>query len=316
MTKNQFLTDANEYLAAITPNYAPSTIAEKSRKLRMYARIMYRLHQEGKISCNSPSRLKADDIHAYVTYRRSTDISDSTLTKDISMIGQLLAWKGNNAIDVYRAQYGNRKPRSYNGKLDPLENSIIDRVYDLARSTNDWLILEGCMTIVLGAACGLRPQESRQLYADDVHLMGNRSTIHVKHVKGEGTWGRERDVPIMDDAEDIVEKYLRMRSVRLKQMRITSRAMFPTFRSGSEFVTQQSFGRYKSVVEDTLGVEFELRDARRAFGQRLLDQGYKIEQVSSAMGHSNIATTLKYYANYRAKNMLDGLFERKNGACV
>lgn len=98
-----------------------------------------------------------DDIHTYVTYRRSTDISDSTLTKDLSMIGQLLVWKGNNALDVYRAQYGNRKPRSYNGKLDPLDNFITDRVYELARSTSDWLILEGCMTIVLGSACGLRP---------------------------------------------------------------------------------------------------------------------------------------------------------------
>ena len=66
MTRNQFLTDANAYLEAISPNYAKSTMDEKSRKLRYYARVFYTLHLDGRIRTNAPSKLTADDLHTYV----------------------------------------------------------------------------------------------------------------------------------------------------------------------------------------------------------------------------------------------------------
>ncbi len=40
------------------------------------------------------------------------------------------------------------------------------------------------------------------MYASDVHMMSDKSTIFVQHVKGEGTWGRRRSVPVMDGVED------------------------------------------------------------------------------------------------------------------
>ena len=238
MTRNQFLTDANAYLEAISPNYAKSTMDEKSRKLRYYARVFYTLHLDGRIRTNAPSKLTADDLHTYVTFRRSRGVKDSTIAKDLSIIGMFLRWKGNDAKEIYDVQYGNRKPHAYNGKLDPLSDDVIERVYALARETDSWQVLEGCVAIILGCAAGLRPQESRQLYASDVHLMGDKSTIFVQHVKGEGTWGRRRSVPVMDGVEDILERYLGMRAERLRSFGIESDAMFPSFRSDREFMRQ------------------------------------------------------------------------------
>ncbi len=43
-------------------------------------------------------------------------------------------------------------------------------------------------------------------------------------------------------------------------------------------------------------IRFQLRAGRRAFGQRLLDSGNRIEDVSVAMGHSSTKTTEGYYA--------------------
>ena len=130
MTRNQFLTDANAYLEAISPNYAKSTMDEKSRKLRYYARVFYTLHLDGRIRTNAPSKLTADDLHTYVTFRRSRGVKDSTIAKDLSIIGMFLRWKGNDAKEIYDVQYGNRKPHAYNGKLDPLS--------DDTRTTGSW----------------------------------------------------------------------------------------------------------------------------------------------------------------------------------
>ncbi|MBR6038197.1 MAG: site-specific integrase [Candidatus Methanomethylophilaceae archaeon] len=167
---------------------------------------------------------------------------------------------------------------------------------ELARSTEDWRILVGCTIVVLGFSCGLRPQEIRQLYADGVHLNGPHSVVYVEHVKGEGSWGHARHAPVMDGAEEILEKYLTEREKKLRACKKTTRAMFTPLDRDGEFYTQQGLVGFKKDVEDALGTKFELRSARRAFGQRLINSGNRIEDVSVAMGHASTKTTEGYYA--------------------
>ncbi|MBR6038189.1 MAG: site-specific integrase [Candidatus Methanomethylophilaceae archaeon] len=313
MTKNQFRTDSARYLAAIQGNFKDSTFDEKRRKLNYFADLLYALHQEGKISACNPRALTKEDINAYVTFRRSKGIRDSTIAKDLSLIGELMTFVDNNAMRLYKVTYGNKKPRCYNGKLDPLSDEIIERVYELARATDEWRVLQGCMAIILGCAAGLRPQESRQMYVHDVHHLDPEPYVHVKHVKGEGKWGRERSSPLNDGVSDIMEKYLAMRQAKLDRLGINSEALFPPLRSKKEFVSQQSMNRFKDIVAKKLGVSFALKDGRRAYGQRMLDRGVPIEFVSYCMGHDSLETTQKYYANYRDKAVLSSIHGILNG---
>ena len=43
-------------------------------------------------------------------------------------------------------------------------------------------------------------------------------------------------------------------------------------------------------------MKFELRKCRRTFGQRALDEGQAIHDVSLVMGHASVATTQGEYA--------------------
>lgn len=273
---------------------------------------MYSLYEQGRLSTLAASKITADDLNEYVNFRRSQGIAESTIAKDLSIIGGLLTWKNNNARQVYSVIYGNKKPRAYQGRIDPLSDDIVEKVYQLARSTSDWTTLRGCMAVILGGSAGLRPQESRRLYADHINISPNGSTVYIEHVKGEGKWGKPRRAPIMDDVEDIYIKYLKMREEVLKMKGIESRAMFPPMSGNAEFVQQQSMSRFKSYVEDIIQEKFELRDARRAFGQRMLNSGYTMEQVSTVMGHDSIKTTQKYYATYREDDVLGNIFATKN----
>lgn len=58
-------------------------------------------------------------------------------------------------------------------------------------------------------------------------MMGDKSTISVQHIEGEGTWGRRRSVLVMDGVRDILERYLTFRAERLRALGIESEAMFP-----------------------------------------------------------------------------------------
>ncbi len=309
MAGNQFAADVKDYLEYIKNNFSKSTYQEKRRKLKFHSNTLYDLFKEKKISSCNPRKITARDLDVYVIYRRSMGIKDSTIRKDLSMIGDVLNHYDNNAKAKYDRDFGNRKPKSYEGRLPPLPNETIEQVYDLARRTTSWPVLEGCVAIILGCASGLRPQEVRMLYVKDVHYDSPRPTIHVEHVKGEGKWGRSRNVPINDGVEDILEKYIRMREVQIKKYKVLDTgAMFPPCRTDDEFITQQSLGKLKDRVARTLDTQFVLKDARRAFGQRMLDAGVPIEYVSKCMGHASVVTTQRYYADYQENQVLNSVF--------
>ena len=55
----------------------------------------------------------------------------------------------------------------------------------------------------------------------------------------------------------------------------------------------------KHVVEEDLGIRFDLRQCRRTFGQRYPDNGLDIESVSVQMGHASTKTTEGFYGRKR-----------------
>ena len=58
----------------------------------------------------------------------------------------------------------------------------------------------------------------------------------------------------------------------------------------------------KEIVEQDLQIRFELRECRRTFGQRYIDQNLELASVSVLMGHASTRTTEKYYG--RQKNIM------------
>lgn len=312
MAMYQFTVDAKAYIEEMKPHMKPSSVKDRQRKLLLISATFTELYKKVKVSSNNPRRITKDDVVAYVAYRRERGIAESTISKDICLLNQLLLWVGNHEVEKFRMIGGIMKPRSYGGRKDPLPNDTIDRVMDLARRTDDWKTLMGCTIIVLCSSCGLRPQEARQLYADGVTLMGPHSVVHVEHVKGEGSWGQARNAPVMDGAEDILEKYLLARERMLRAHKKTTRAMFTPLENDNEFYSQQGFARIKKSIEEILDTKFQLRSARRAFGQRLIDSGNRLDDVSVAMGHASTKTTEGFYARSKESDVFDRIHKNSH----
>ncbi len=317
MVRYQFASDLTKYINEMQPHMKSSTIKDKERKLRLVCRIFTDLYKEGKVSTNNARKITKEDIYVYVTFRRKANISEATITKELSCLNQMLLWLDNKAVQDFRVFGGVYKPRSYTGRKDPLPNDLINKVIDLARTTESWKIMQGCMATILCACCGLRPQEARQMYIDGISFVDGRCILYIEHVKGEGTWGMPRNVLAMDDTEDIFVKYMGMRENVLSKYGKNVRAMFPPLQNDREFYTQQAFGRLKEAVEKELNVKYELRAGRRAFGQRLLDKGNRLEDVSVAMGHNSTKTTEGYYARCRDSLVMANILanERSKRPC-
>ena len=293
----QFMTDVNRYIDKITQHQSPSTVYNKQRKLRLISDNFNRLYEEGKVSTNNPRKITTEDIEAYVGFRRGNGICDATLSKDLCLLNQLCRFVGNDVVKDFREFDDIYRPHAYTGMKDPMLNSVIDRVIELGRSADTFEILEGCTAILLCSSAGLRTQEARMMYASDV-LTGPQGQVFLRivHVKGEGSYGHQRMAILMDGVEDIVLRYLKERKERLLMLGKDSDSLFPPMQRGGEFYTQQGFCKLKKPVEEILGTRIELRSGRRAFGQRLLDCGNQVEDVSVMMGHASTKTTELYYA--------------------
>ena len=86
---------------------------------------------------------------------------------------------------------------------------------------------------------------------------------------------------------------------------LDSPALFPSKSSDDGFLSGNSLRVIKHVVEEDLGIRFDLRMCRRTFGQRYLDSDVDIESVSVLMGHASTKTTEGFYSRKRLNKAID-----------
>lgn len=129
--------------------------------------------------------------------------------------------------------------------------------------------------------------------------------VDIIHVKGEGTYGLPRTVPLHPDVREILPLYLILRKKWLVDNNLNSHALFLSKNGTDGYLSGNAIRRIKAVVEDDLNVKFDLRMCRRTFGQRYLDSDVDIESVSVLMGHASTKTTEGFYSRKRLNKAID-----------
>lgn len=150
-----------------------------------------------------------------------------------------------------------------------------------ARGLRDRAMLE------LIYACGLRVSELVGLTA------GALNRAHgVVRLTGKG--GRERLVPVGEEALDWVERYLDEARPDLLRGRGTAEALFVTTRGAG--MTRQAFWYMVKRYARAVGIERPLspHTLRHAFATHLLNHGADLRVVQMLLGHSDLSTTQIY----------------------
>jgi len=113
-------------------------------------------------------------------------------------------------------------------------------------------------------------------------------------IKGKG--GRERLVPIGDEARRAVSEYLELANVRAERLFLESSFMFPS-RGKTGHLTRQHFalGLKQLAIEAGLdGEKVSPHVLRHAFASHLLGGGADLRAVQQMLGHADISTTQIY----------------------
>lgn len=288
-----------------------------NRRYSRMSRELIALFEEGKVSSTSPMKMTEEDVKAFIVYRKERKVSASDLKHDISALKQLLMFCGNGVVQTAMFKYPGLKPVEYQERLDPLPDSVYDALFELfdRLDKRDFRGTRAVTLIALYTATGCRNKELRLANLTDLDTRD--WTLRIFHPKGEGTYGKARTVRVPEEVRPMVKRYLKLRESWLISHKYDEPGpLFFAMTSERGHLSSNSIRKIKETVAAKLGVDFELRDCRRAYGQRYINNGARIEAVSMSMGHKNIGTTTKYYAgitNRMAIAELDGKWSRSSG---
>ena len=318
MTRYPFTDCIKEYLPTERGHLAASTYDTLGRKLRQLGRIFKDLKEEGSVSTDNPRKLTAQDVDVFIGYRKSEGIDDSTLRKDLAALKKITSFFDNDVVAAFKIKFAAHAPKKYVKRKASIDDEVTEKIVARALEISplDWKLTEGYALVTLALCGGLRPQELRQMYVYNVRITGDVGEVYAEHVKGEGSYGSPRWIPLVPIGVPVIENYLEAREMKLRMCGKESDALFPPLRGKEEFIGYGQIEKLKCAVEKDVGEKFDLRGCRRTFGQMAIDDGQDIHDVSLVMGHSSVVTTQRHYCDKderrASRDMLEQWRERRN----
>ena len=295
MSRYPFKDKAVEYMEAKRGCIAQTSWDVQDRRYRRIERDLIALNKQGLVSSVSPMKMTPDDVKAFIVSRKEAGIGSSDINHDITALSQLLTFSGNSAVGICLAKNPGLKPSKRQERLDPLAKTTYERILEKWGEVdhNSYFAVRPFAMVLMYIGTGARNKELRLADVSDIDTQAWQ--IRLRHVKGEGSYGHPRDVPIPQELIPVVRNYLDVRLAWLISHKASSDALF--FATGNQYgyMSGNSVRRLKTKVEEQIGEKFELRDCRRAFGQFYLDKGLAISKVSVLMGHDTTKTTEEYY---------------------
>jgi len=185
----------------------------------------------------------------------------------------------------------------------PLPKTLTESEVEALLNSPDTGELEGFRDRVMFEvlyATGLRVTELVSLKIEQLGL--NQGLVRVI-----GKGGKERLVPLGEDALDWIDRFLASARHELLGEQLTS-DLFPT-RRGSAMTRQAFWYRVKKHAESA-GIQKHLspHTLRHAFATHLLNHGADLRVVQMLLGHSDLSTTQIY--THVAKERLKDLHQR------
>jgi integrase/recombinase XerD len=237
------------------------------------------------VTADSPS------LRAYLAALDRAGMAPRTAARRLSAMRRFyrfLAGEGLRADDPLAAIDSPRQGRSLPKLLNEAE---VEALLAAARAIDggDGLRLTALLELLY--ATGLRVSE---LVALPVAAVMRDQRVLV--VRGKG--GKERMIPLHDEARAAVHRWLVARSADLAKRKkgATSPWLFPSH-GGSGHLTRQRLGQLLKGLAADAGIDrrkVSPHVLRHAFATHLLDRGADLRSVQKMLGHADIATTQIY----------------------
>ena len=305
MGRHPFKEYADKYMESVRGVYAEETWKNRARRYNRMNNKLIELKEAGKITTTSPKSMTPEDVRVYILYCKERQ-STADLVHEVNALRKILNFADNHAVEVCLNHNPGLKPTF---KGNRRKNVMSDEVYGMILEKSktidptDFNKVRAYTLVLMCINTGTRNKEIR--FAEVGDLDTRFWTFDIIHVKGEASYGLPRRVPIPPEVRPIITNWLLLRQKWLADNSLDSPALFPSKSSDDGFLSGNSLRVIKHVVEEDLGIKFDLRQCRRTFGQRYLDKDLDIESVSVLMGHASTKTPEGFYSRKRLDRAIE-----------
>jgi len=294
MGRNPLKTQISRYLAANVGYLAETTLVERGRKLGAFQRRYANICRHDQTLRRDPAKWSEIEVRAILLEMRQHDWSPTTQAHELENIEAVLRFVGNPILDTMKARIPTLFPRRLSHRGPSLSAGERQRVLGAAEGIRGWNGEIARILIATHLYTGLRPKELR--VSDVGDLDTQHWILHVRHPKGEGTYGDPRDMAIPEPLKPFINQYMKAReSLLAEKGKLLARPLLCRKDNPDAFYSANRLQKIKAKVEQLSGVKFELRALRRTYGQMLLDNDASLEIASLALGHRSVRTTQAYY---------------------
>lgn len=253
----------------------------RPRTLEEYLREFDRVQEFASAKGSDWTLWNQKEVMEYLE-ERTGQLSPRSVVKLLSILRNLFAYLIMEKIrpdDPMELIEGPRiKPRIPE-VFDPLD---VDRFLELFPLDHPLHVRDRALFELI-YSCGLRVSEASDLRLEELDL--ENALIRVR-----GKGGKERLVPLTDEAQKFVRLYLA--EARPKLARPGSQEVFVNVR-GEGLGRKGIWKNFKFALQK-LGLAGKVHTLRHSFATHLLSGGADLRSVQELLGHSSIATTQIY----------------------
>lgn len=242
-------------------------------------------YTERTVTLKSLSKLRAQDIRAFLAHRRREGVSDTSIARLLSSIKALYRWldraHGLPNAEIHYLQGPKRKARLPR----PVSIDVAKEMIALAEEDPDkapWVGARDAAVLSLLYGAGLRISEALSLTGADAPMPERL------RIKGKG--GKIRILPIIPAVRDAVAEYTALCPYDLKRSEALFRgvkggALHPRIVQGLVQNLRGQLGLPATATPHAL---------RHAFATHLLAGGADLRAIQTLLGHASLSTTQVY----------------------
>jgi len=280
------------------------------------------------LAITNPEMMGPKEIRAIVNWmqdstkhRKGKPLDPDTQVRYLEKLEGVLKMNGNGIIQCMRDEGYSFPQRIARKPIKALTTEDLEAIQQAAEKIGSargepkgWRVAKAKLLACAYVATGLRPSELRLSHLVDLDTRAWRLFVRVP--KGAAKWAENRRVTVVPPYRQAFLDFLKAREELLRFYgRKDATYLIPNLQGGKDsYYSANHFGDLKREVQEVCGIDFKLKDFRPTYASLTvaMDPNSLID-VSTALGHSNLKTTQRYYAQISADSAgerINKLWER------